>query len=540
MSDSTVTPVSVVKPDGSTSSGSSANNLELNYCRDPLYLHPSDTSGMQLVPNQLMQQNYMIWSRSMIIALHSKNKLGFVDGSYKQPADRTSEAYINWSYVDSAVLRWLLNSMCTDLYETYMYTPTAHQIWKSLEEKYGTSNRPQIHHIKKQLASLHRDCECGSFKKADEIYTENYVDQFLMGLGEEYENVVSNILLMDPIPSYNKVYAMVARVEKQRSVNTSNAIEASALLVRNNEQQRSVVEKSASLKYEDRKKEKASRYCTHCCKTGHTADACFKKHGYPEWFKEYKAQKGKRNTDSVNAAIDDTSAGSRVSNNDEERKMMAEIIQEELKKMMKSKAPGEESPVHARKKIRWIIDSGASSHVTGNLSFLFETKKPRGKNTVQLPDGVNKTVELVGKDKLIKKQLATGVMVRNLYVLDIEEKRRHTSLLACESEDVADLWHNRVQKSKVVDNDGIGESSRLINDAESDLLVGGRDNEFQEQEEISVQDVHDVQQTDTADVDESNGIEESTSVPTNEFSYSSSLSLYSSYLFFCILFGFSG
>ncbi|KAF7815041.1 uncharacterized protein G2W53_029010 [Senna tora] len=268
------------------------------------------------------------------------------------------------------------------------------------------------------------DCDCGSFNKADEIYTSSYVDQFLMGLGEEYENVVSNILLMDPIPSYNKVYAMVARVERQRSINTSNAIEAR-----------------------------------------HTAETYFNKHRYYDWFKEYKNQKGKCNTDSVNAAIDDTSAGSKQSNNDEDRKMMTEIIQEELKKLMKNKTAREESSMHASyfadfasnsitkhsnyfgdtgKKIRWIIDSGASSNVTGNLNFLFETKKPKGKSTVQLPDGVNKTVELVGKDQLTKKQLASGIMVKNLYVLDIEEKKDHTGLLACANGGVADLWHNRL------------------------------------------------------------------------------------------------
>ncbi|KAF7831911.1 zinc finger BED domain-containing protein RICESLEEPER 2-like [Senna tora] len=222
MATPTPTPSSTGNSDGSTASGSNVSNSELNYRRDPLYLHPSDTSGLQLVPNQLTQQNYLIWSRSMMIALKSKNKLGFVDGSYKQPTDRTSEAYLNWSYVDSAILRWLLNSMCADLYETYMYTHTARQIWKSLEE---------------------------NFKKADDIYNSNYVDQFLMGLGEEYGNVVSNILLMDPIPSYNKVYAMVARVERQRSVNTSNEIEASALLARANEQQKSVGDKFAGTQY---------------------------------------------------------------------------------------------------------------------------------------------------------------------------------------------------------------------------------------------------------------------------------------------------
>ncbi|KAF7834786.1 uncharacterized protein G2W53_009645 [Senna tora] len=475
-----------------------------------------DTSGLQLVPNQLTQQNYLIWSRSMMIALKSKNKLGFVDGSYKQPADRTSEAYLNWSYVDSAVLRWLLNSMCADLYETYMYTPTARQIWRSLEEKYGTSNRPQIHQIQKQLASLHR-----VLKKADDIYNSNYVDQFLMGLGEEYENVVSNILLMDPIPSYNKVYAMVARVERQRSVNTSNAIEASALLARANEQQRNAVDRSAGMKYEDRKKEKASRYCSHCGRTGHIIEACFKKHGYPEWFKEYKLQKG-----------------SKQSSTDEDRKKMAEIVQEELKKLLKNKSVGEESPVHAsyfadfagntttkysnyfddtEKKVRWIIDSGAFSHVTGNLNFLVDAKKPRGKNTVQLPDEVNKIVELVGKDQLTKRQLANGRMVKNLYVLDFEEKNKHSGLLACDSEggDDGDLWHKRLghpseDEVKEVQGVKIDDRSKVTDAVDFDLI--SKDGESQVQEELFPHEEEDMQQVDTTEVGESRRVEESSSV----------------------------
>ncbi|KAF7834785.1 uncharacterized protein G2W53_009644 [Senna tora] len=530
----TPTPSSTGNSDGSTASGSNVSNSELNYRRDPLYLHPSDTSGLQLVPNQLTQQNYLIWSRSMMITLKSKNKLGFVDGSYKQPADRTSEAYLNWSYVDSAVLRWLLNSMCADLYETYMYTPTARQIWRSLEEKYGTSNRPQIHQIQKQLASLHR-----VLKKADDIYNSNYVDQFLMGLGEEYENVVSNILLMDPIPSYNKVYAMVARVERQRSVNTSNAIEASALLARANEQQRNAVDRSAGMKYEDRKKEKASRYCSHCGRTGHIIEACFKKHGYPEWFKEYKLQKGKRNSDSVNAVVDDANAGSKQSSTDEDRKKMAEIVQEELKKLLKNKSVGEESPVHAsyfadfaEKKVRWIIDSGAFSHVTGNLNFLVDAKKPRGKNTVQLPDEVNKIVELVGKDQLTKRQLANGRMVKNLYVLDFEEKNKHSGLLACDSEggDDGDLWHKRLghpsedvlsrvvtvgtcSKNKVlkeVQGVKIDDRSKVIDAVDFDLI--SKDGESQVQEELFPHEEEDMQQVDTTEVGESRRVEESSSV----------------------------
>ncbi|XP_073035377.1 putative late blight resistance protein homolog R1C-3 [Primulina eburnea] len=53
---------------------------------DPLFLHPSDTPGMNLVNDQLLGvENYEIWSRDMIIALKAKNKIAFIDGSYPRP-----------------------------------------------------------------------------------------------------------------------------------------------------------------------------------------------------------------------------------------------------------------------------------------------------------------------------------------------------------------------------------------------------------------------------------------------------------------------
>lgn len=51
----------------------------------PLFLHASDTPGAQLVSQPLIgAENYGIWSRTMRNALLSKNKLGFIDGTWKK------------------------------------------------------------------------------------------------------------------------------------------------------------------------------------------------------------------------------------------------------------------------------------------------------------------------------------------------------------------------------------------------------------------------------------------------------------------------
>ena len=40
--------------------------------------------------------------------------------------------------------------------------------------------------------------------------------------------------------------------------------------------------------------EKGDKFCTHCNVVGHMKENCFKIHGYPEWYKKMKEQKGKQ------------------------------------------------------------------------------------------------------------------------------------------------------------------------------------------------------------------------------------------------------
>nr|DAD28311.1 TPA_asm: hypothetical protein HUJ06_029779 [Nelumbo nucifera] len=46
--------------------------------------------------------------------------------------------------------------------------------------------------------------------------------------------------------------------------------------------------------YNNKKNEKYEKlFCDHCNMGSHTRDTCFKLHGYPEWYKELKEQRGK-------------------------------------------------------------------------------------------------------------------------------------------------------------------------------------------------------------------------------------------------------
>uniref|UniRef100_A0A2N9G749 Retrotransposon Copia-like N-terminal domain-containing protein n=1 Tax=Fagus sylvatica TaxID=28930 RepID=A0A2N9G749_FAGSY len=95
----------------------------------PYYLHPSDNSSLILVPEPLTGDNFHSWFRSMDMALTIKNKLGFVDGSIREPE------------VNPSVL----------------YKPTAYIIWKELQEKFSQSNGPQIFQLEKDIGIVDYD-----------------------------------------------------------------------------------------------------------------------------------------------------------------------------------------------------------------------------------------------------------------------------------------------------------------------------------------------------------------------------------------------
>ena len=52
---------------------------------NPLFLHPSDQPGQGLVADVFNGDNFENWRRSVTVALSVKQKLSFINGSYKKP-----------------------------------------------------------------------------------------------------------------------------------------------------------------------------------------------------------------------------------------------------------------------------------------------------------------------------------------------------------------------------------------------------------------------------------------------------------------------
>ncbi|KAF7810456.1 retrovirus-related Pol polyprotein from transposon TNT 1-94 [Senna tora] len=425
------------------------------YRKDPLYLHPSDNSGLQLVSVQLTLDNYLIWSRSMRIALKSKNKLGFVDGSCKQSEDQNYDDYLRWSLADTTVVAWMVNAMTEELAEAYMFASSARDLWMELEDQFGKGNKPKVFHIRRQISSIQQGteslaaysnklkklweqlnclrprkkcvcngCTCGGYTDLVKSVQSDNLMEFLNGLNSTYENAVNNILMMDPEPPYNKAYSVIATLEEQKSLSMINesAAEASALAMKIMDQQKSSI--SGSKNY-NRKEEKKNRYCNYCKRTGHFEDDCFKKNGYPEWFKALKERREQAVVNNVsNSKVEVKDTTQKVKSSED----ISDLIQE-LRKFMRGKSSNEEASTSTSASVNAAYFSDFAGTSISTSSNNMNQEKTYGKNTVQLPDGSIKTVIYTGSVHIHQKMQLKNVF----YVLEFNYNLISVNKLAIDS-----------------------------------------------------------------------------------------------------------
>jgi hypothetical protein len=60
-----------------------------------------------------------------------------------------------------------------------------------------------------------------SQKTTLDYYHQDYIFQFLMGLNDTFSQVRGQILLINPLPSINKVFSLVLQEERQREISSS-------------------------------------------------------------------------------------------------------------------------------------------------------------------------------------------------------------------------------------------------------------------------------------------------------------------------------
>ncbi|XP_075646895.1 uncharacterized protein LOC142617820 [Castanea sativa] len=292
----------------------------------PYFLPNSDNPGMTLMTQPLTEENYNTWSRSILVSLDAKSKLGFIDGSIPKHRSESDPSYIAWCKCNSIVLAWLFNSLTKDIQASVIYFKSAREVWLDLLHRYSQGNGPRIFELRKAVSSLAQEdsslnayytrfkgvwdefsnywtCTCGH-------QDEECTMAFFMGLNEIYAGVRGQILLMDPVPPLSKVFSLLLQDEKQRKVGSGHVLQSeSAALV---SKTANTYQKSTSTYG---KSKNGRPQCTHCGLMGHVVDKCYKLHGYPPGYKSKGKGQASANSVAVSATdhmVDDNVSLTRI------------------------------------------------------------------------------------------------------------------------------------------------------------------------------------------------------------------------------------
>ncbi|KAH0683839.1 hypothetical protein KY289_021591 [Solanum tuberosum] len=118
----------------------------------------------------------------------AKNKLGFINGSCPIPS-HDSPLLIQWQRCNDMVIAWLLNSLSRDISESVIYSQTAVELWDELEARYGQTDGTKLFQLQREINNISQRASdiagwapqrySGTQKSGNpHVYGENKNDQY--------------------------------------------------------------------------------------------------------------------------------------------------------------------------------------------------------------------------------------------------------------------------------------------------------------------------------------------------------------------------
>ena len=156
----------------------SRGNLAFANLQNPLFLHPSEGPGSLAIQEKLVgAKNYRSWRRNVEIALATKRKLGFVQGTISRPTDDDIKAEM-WDTCKSMIITLIQNSMTDSIGKSVLFLNSAREIWVQLEQRFSLSNGSRKYKINKEIYEVKQN-----HSSVSEYYTK------LKCLWEELEDM---------------------------------------------------------------------------------------------------------------------------------------------------------------------------------------------------------------------------------------------------------------------------------------------------------------------------------------------------------------
>ena len=399
--------------------------------------------------------NLLVWERTVQAALRPRKIIHHLteDGPHEVHPD-----FMKWTMEEEFVFAWLLDSLAPEHQAQYVSCDTSRKLWESIQRnhsKQGDKSKiidlitksfslkqgdKDIITYSNELRVIHNELDhcyplsTDPVARAREATTRLCI--FLQGLRPEFEIVRSQLFNREVEPTFDEAVSKV-KGEESRLKALQNHIESSAFLTKglknSGQNQQGFIPNQR--KNDNEKANREALLCTFCNRRGHSRDRCWTLHGRPPHIEARAPSRANivQNSGGGKQFGNEGSTANQLCLNSSLglHSIMTEL--QSLKSMMNSTATviGSTSMANSGKhqilasislftkdvSSAWILDSGATDHMTfSEKSFeSYETLAP-GKN-VQTADGTLLPVVGVGTMKMQPIGTITNVLhVPNLFI----------------------------------------------------------------------------------------------------------------------------
>lgn len=213
----------------------------------PYDLSANDNPGAIISQPLLNGSNYDEWAMNIRIALSSRKKFGFLDGSIPKPG--TDSAYLeDWIANNHLLVGWIKQTIEPKIRSSISTREVAKDLWDIIKKRFSQKSGARLQQLQNQLATCKQNgssvddyfgrltklwdeisecmnskrcscnkCECDLNTAHDKEKETLQIHDFLSGLDDSAHGVIrSQLCAITPLPDLDSVYQTIVQNETIR------------------------------------------------------------------------------------------------------------------------------------------------------------------------------------------------------------------------------------------------------------------------------------------------------------------------------------
>lgn len=425
----------------------------------PIQLQP------QSISFKLTDDNYLIWRQQILTTVRGLGLEHYLVGTEIPPQFLQSEnekvlnpAYLGWNRQDQLLSAWIQSSLTESVMVLVVGLDSSREVWNALETNFSSHSKAKVMQHKLQLQTMKKDslsmkdylnkikiC-CDQLGAAGcRVLVEDQILHILAGLGPEYDSVMVNITSKGDTWSIADVSALLlsfeTRLEYSKSVATVNmdGSQPSANMVQSSGPRRDTGRQHHRSGFHGQqgyhrggfggRNSRGGRggrggrsygnklICQVCQKPGHGADRCWYRFEHtfaPQAPQSFVRQQQPQHSFHSNPAANVVQAGG---NHGYQAPYIPTSNQSEY-------------GFDGRSTASWYPDSGATNHISNDLSNLNSSSEYNGGNSLQMGNDCSVKISHIGQSTFIASNSRPLILKDLLYVPQITKNLLSVSQFA--------------------------------------------------------------------------------------------------------------